>query len=431
MVHLGGGQRNRRRVDPHLARSRAGAVALHQRACVAGVGFEVQHAVRMGVQHRVALDLFVRRQADHGAFARRHLHVAGLAAHGHRDDGHSTKRRRISSPVIPAHAGIHRWRRRVDPGLRRDDGGVSLLLCAARALRLCQLLGGLVRVDVVVDAPGPVDLGRIEFEPVVRARIVAPPHERGAAHIGDRVHRFTFRQPVRDLDDGAFGVAVQQQVGLAVDQHRAAHLVLPVVVVRDAAQARLDAAEHDRHLVPRFLAALRIHQRAAVGPRAALPARRVGVVAAHLAVRRVAVDHRIHVAGGDAEEQVRFAQGLERLGRLPVGLRDDADAKALRLERAADDRHAEARVVDVGVARDDDHVARIPAEPAPFPRGSSAETAPGRSASPRRACRRSAARAAGGAMAMDTGRGAKRKPDYCRRCGVSVHRAPGMAAESA
>ena len=93
-----------------------------------------------------------------------------------------------------------------------------------------------------------------------------------------------------------------------------------------------------------------------------LAAGRVGVVAAHLAVGGVAVDHRIHVPGGHAEEQVRPAQRLKAFGAVPVGLRDDADAKALRLEHAADHRHAEARVVDVGVAGDDDHVTRIPAE---------------------------------------------------------------------
>ena len=38
------------------------------------------------------------------------------------------------------------------------------------------------------------------------------------------------------------------------------------------------------------------------------------------------------------------------------------DAEALRLEHAADDRHAEARVIDVGVARHQDHVALVPAE---------------------------------------------------------------------
>jgi hypothetical protein len=58
-VHLGGGQRDGGRVDPHVARARAFAVALHQRAGVAGVGLEVQHAVGVGVEHRVAFHLLV------------------------------------------------------------------------------------------------------------------------------------------------------------------------------------------------------------------------------------------------------------------------------------------------------------------------------------------------------------------------------------
>jgi len=48
--------------------------------------------------------------------------------------------------------------------------------------------------------------------------------------------------------------------------------------------------------------------------------------------------------------------------RIPVRLANDADAEALRFEQAPDQRHAEARVVDVGVAGDQDDVAGIPAQ---------------------------------------------------------------------
>jgi hypothetical protein len=89
---------------------------------------------------------------------------------------------------------------------------------------------------------------------------------------------------------------------------------------------------------------------------------RVGVVGARLAVGGVAIDHRIHVAGSHAEEQVRLAERLESPRRQPVRLADDADAKTLRFEQPADQRHAEARVVDVGVAGDQDDVAGIPAK---------------------------------------------------------------------
>jgi hypothetical protein len=39
------------------------------------------------------------------------------------------------------------------------------------------------------------------------------------------------------FDERALGVAEEQQVGLGIRQHRAAHRVRPVVVVGDAAQA--------------------------------------------------------------------------------------------------------------------------------------------------------------------------------------------------
>ncbi len=70
MVHLGGGQRNGRRVDPHIAGGAALAVRLYECAGVAGVGLQVQHAVGVGVKHGIRLDLLVAGQADHAALTR-------------------------------------------------------------------------------------------------------------------------------------------------------------------------------------------------------------------------------------------------------------------------------------------------------------------------------------------------------------------------
>jgi hypothetical protein len=130
----------------------------------------------------------------------------------------------------------------------------------------------------------------------------------------------------------------------------------------DPAQRAFDAAEHDRHVAERFAAALRIDDHRTVGPPSAFATGRVAVVVAKSPVGRVAVDHGVHVAAGDAEEQGRAAERSERLGALPVRLGDDADAEAMRLEQPADDRHAEARVIDIGVAGDEDDIALIPAK---------------------------------------------------------------------
>jgi hypothetical protein len=244
--------------------------------------------------------------------------------------------------------------------LKAGMTALSRLLCAGRPLRRRLLRGGLVRVDVLLDAPGRIHARRVDLEPALGLGAL---NEGGAAHVGDVVHRLFRSQPVRDLDDRPLGVAVQEDVALRVDQDCPAHLVGPVVVMRDAAQASFDAAQHDRHILEGFAAALAVDDGRAVRPLATRIARRVRIVRADLAVGGVAVDHRIHVAGGDAEEQVGPAQRLERLGALPVGLSDDAHAKALGLQHAADHRHAEARMIDVGVARHDDDVAAVPAQP--------------------------------------------------------------------
>ena len=64
-VHLNRAQRNRRRRDPDIACGRATAVRLDQSPCIAGIGFQMQNAVGMRVQHRVAPDLLVAWQSDH------------------------------------------------------------------------------------------------------------------------------------------------------------------------------------------------------------------------------------------------------------------------------------------------------------------------------------------------------------------------------
>ena len=186
--------------------------------------------------------------------------------------------------------------------------------------------------------------------------------EGSAAQVVDLVDALARREPVGDLADLSLGVAEDEQVGLGVHQDRAPDLLGPVVEVRDAAQRGLDAADHDGHVLVRLAGALRVHDHATVGTGAGDTVRRIGVVAADPAIRGVAIHHRIHVAAGDAEEQVRPAELHEVAGGVPVGLGDDADAEALRLEHAADDGHAEARMVHVGVAGDDDDVAGIPAE---------------------------------------------------------------------
>jgi len=64
-----------------------------------------------------------------------------------------------------------------------------------------------------------------------------------AADIAQRADRLPGAQPGSDFADRRLAHAVHQQVRLGVQEHRAAHLVVPVVVMRQAAQAGFDAAQ--------------------------------------------------------------------------------------------------------------------------------------------------------------------------------------------
>jgi hypothetical protein len=61
------------------------------------------------------------------------------------------------------------------------------------------------------------------------------------------------------------------------------------------------------------------------------------------------------------KNRLGWPKAFERFRRSPVRLGDDADPEPLRFQQAANDRHAEAGMIDVGIAGDDDDVAGIPA----------------------------------------------------------------------
>ncbi len=93
------------------------------------------------------------------------------------------------------------------------------------------------------------------------------------------------------LDNSPLGVAIEQDIGLGVDQQRVPHLVLPVVVMGDAAQRGFNTTEHNRHILESLPAALAVDQTGAIRALAALSAGGVSIIGTYLAISRVAVDH--------------------------------------------------------------------------------------------------------------------------------------------
>ena len=107
---------------------------------------------------------------------------------------------------------------------------------------------------------------------------------------------FTRRKTVCEVNDCTLGIAIQQQVSAAVQQDGAANLIAPIVVVSNATQTRLNAANHQWHLSVGLAEALAVDNHRTVGTLVTSIARGIGIVVAPFLVGRVAVDHRVHVA---------------------------------------------------------------------------------------------------------------------------------------
>ncbi len=115
-----------------------------------------------------------------------------------------------------------------------------------------------------------------------------------------------------DFDDGVFAHAIDDQIGFAVQQDGPPDFVAPVVIVSQAAQRRFDAAGDHRHAFVRFASPLAVRQRRPIGTQSNPTARRIRIVVADLPVGRVVIDHRVHVAGADGEEQPRLGRSVAR-----------------------------------------------------------------------------------------------------------------------
>ena len=182
-----------------------------------------------------------------------------------------------------------------------------------------------------------------------------------AADVAQIAHRLPGGQPFDDLHQRPLAHAVDEQVGLGVQQDRAADLVAPVVVMGEASQAGFDAAGDHRHALVGFPRPLAIGQGRPIRPPADLSAGAVSVVVADLAVGRVMVEHRVHVAGADGEAEPRAAERSPWLARVPVGLAENRHAKALGLQHPAQQGHGKTGMVHIGVASDKHHVDGVPA----------------------------------------------------------------------
>ena len=194
----------------------------------------------------------------------------------------------------------------------------------------------------------------------IGAHARVPDRRAGAPHVGDLGHRGARGQPGGDLHRGPLPHAVGEDVRLGVEEDGPAHLVLPVVVVGEAAQAGLQPADDHRDVPEGLPHPVGVDHRGVVGAQPGLSPGGVGVVVAALFGGGVVGHHGVQVARRDQHPQPGPAQGLEGLGAVPVGLGQDGHPVALGLQHPADDGRAEGGVVHIGVPGDEQEVEAVP-----------------------------------------------------------------------
>ena len=155
--------------------------------------------------------------------------------------------------------------------------------------------------------------------------------------------------------------AVGQEVGPTVEEHGTAHTVRPVVVVCEAAQTRLDAADDDRGMLIAFPDQIAVDRHRAVRTLPHDTARCIGVGLPVMLRDGVVIHHGIHVAAGNEETEPRLPELHDGRRIVPVRLRQHRDFIAVCLKHTGNDGGTEAGVVHIGVAHHIDEIRLCPA----------------------------------------------------------------------
>ena len=182
-----------------------------------------------------------------------------------------------------------------------------------------------------------------------------------APHVADLADGYALVEELCDAAQDVLTHAVGQKVGAAVHEDGATHLVVPVVVMREAAKGGLQATEDDGNIAIGLADAVGVDDGGAVGAQAGLAAGGVVVVGAFALGGGVVGDHGVDVARRDQKAESGAAVFLKGLGRLVVGLGEDRHAVALGLQHAGDDGYAKGGVIDVSVTRNVDKIRSVPA----------------------------------------------------------------------
>ena len=134
---------------------------------------------------------------------------------------------------------------------------------------------------------------------------------------------------VGNFNDGALAHAVDEKVGLRVEQNRALELIGPVVVMREPPKACLNAADDDGGFFVALADQIAVDRHSVVRALSHEAAGRVCVSFSVMAGDGIVVHHRVHVAAADQKAEPRLAQDGDGIWIFPVRLGDDTDLVAV------------------------------------------------------------------------------------------------------
>ena len=185
--------------------------------------------------------------------------------------------------------------------------------------------------------------------------------DNGAAYIVHLRRLFACLQAAGDLTAGGLTHAVYEKIGARVNDGGAADFVLPIIIVSEAAQGCLHAADDKGQTGESLAHAVCVNDAGAVGTQSRLFAGTVKVLAAAALGGGVVSNHGVKVARREHTAVAGAAHGLYGLGIMPVGLGQKRHAEAVGLQQSAYNGRAERRVIHVGIARYQQKIIIIPA----------------------------------------------------------------------
>ena len=184
----------------------------------------------------------------------------------------------------------------------------------------------------------------------------------GAVNIGDMAHIHAGVQRIGHLNDGLFTHAVHQQVCLTVQQYGTLHSFGPVVIVTQSAQAGLDAANENGHILVGLPNQIAVYYGGVIRSLAHNAAGGEGIGFAAVLGDGIVIDHGVHITAADQKAQTGSAVNIDAFWVAPVGLGDNAHSIAGILQYPADDGVTKGRMIHIGVT---DDIYKITLGPAP------------------------------------------------------------------